>query len=185
MSARYHILVSLSALVCVPLLACGGNGGDTVDTDVFANNVCSAVTEWLGAVTAPFAQFQTLDPATADPAGLKADLVASLDNAVEATENLLDTLRDAGQPDVDGADETVQALRDGVEATQKTFEDARDAVEDLPEESASLAAGLQTVAADLQAGLDELGQSVEEAQGSEELSAAFEEATECNDLAEG
>ena len=177
--------LAVAAVLALALAAagCGGDDedaggsaeGDRAPTE-WAETVCSSVATWTSTVRAL-------------PETLRGSLSAeALDDAVsdvrEATDELIDSLRDAGRPDTDSGDEARDELNRLADDLRVQLDVITNAVEGADTPTETLGA-----VADATAALSGMGNSLtttlgdlEEIDASGELEDAFRDAEACDDL---
>ncbi len=174
--------VALLPLLAAALLAagCGGGDDDTPSANDWANEVCSAMTTWIGSTSSAIESL--------GDGGLSEDgLQDAVDDVRAASETLVDDLQQAGRPDTEAGQEA-EALLDGladdvdenVQELEQTVDDVTGANDVL--NAISLITGtLSTMADQVGEAFEQLGQL--DAAG--ELQNAFEESDDCSDLLNG
>jgi hypothetical protein len=165
-----------SALVAVVLLAgCGGDSGSSTSED-YANSVCSDLSTWVTEVNGAIQSLTDAGLATD-----KEDVQSSVDQARDATNDLLSSLEDLGAPETDAGQQARSEL-DSLAATLRkqieTVEQALDADRGPVALAATVTAALSTAASAIESsyndlkGLDPGG----------ELEDAFKNAEDCKSL---
>jgi hypothetical protein len=159
----------------------------TVDTTEWAGSVCTSLSEWRGAITG------LADVGEGELT--RESLEQKLDEAGDATGDLVDDLQRLGPPDLEASDEAEQALDDAADGLEESFDSLRsDAQAALDADSASeFLQELAALAPQFQALLEQVQDTVSSLQSasfaddaSAELEQAFADAESCQQLrAEG
>jgi hypothetical protein len=166
----------ISALVAVVLLAgCGGDDGSSASED-YANSVCGELSTWVTDVDGAITSLTDAGLATD-----RDDVQSSVDQATEATDDLLSRLKELGPPETDAGQQAKSEL-DGLGAALRsqvdTIEQALDADTGAVALAATVTAALSTAASAVEStyndlrGIDPGG----------ELEDAFKDADECKSL---
>lgn len=168
----------LSVLAAVVLLAgCGGDSGSSASED-YANSVCSDLSTWVTDVNGAITSLTDAGLATD-----RDDVQSSVDQATDATNDLLSSLEALGPPETDAGQQAKSEL-DSLAATLRqqieTIEQALDADTGAVALAATVTAALSTAASAVESsyndlrGLDPGG----------ELEDAFQNADDCESLRE-
>jgi hypothetical protein len=168
----------ISVLAAVLLLAgCGGDSGSSASED-YANSVCGDLSTWVTDVDGAISSLTDAGLATD-----KEDVQSAVDQATDATNELLSSLEELGLPETDAAQQAKSEL-DSLGATLRqqveTIEQALDAESGPVALAATVTAALSTAASAVEStyndlrGLDPGG----------ELDDAFENADDCESLRE-
>jgi hypothetical protein len=166
----------ISALVVfVVLSGCGGDSGSSASED-YANSVCGELSTWVTDVNGAITSLTDAGLATD-----REDVQSSVDQATDATDDLLSSLEELGPPETDAGqqakselDSLGAALRSQIDA----IEQALDADTGAVELAATVTAALSTAASAVESayndlrGLDPGG----------ELEDAFQNADDCKSL---
>jgi uncharacterized protein involved in exopolysaccharide biosynthesis len=171
--------VGLLALVLASALVAAGCGGDDESgAESWANDVCTNLSEWITevdeAVRSVTDEGLSIDEAT---------LRDVLEQTEEATDELVDDLRELGAPETDSgqqAREEVAALGTDLQEQFATVEEALDGNQQPLELVSTVAEAVSASVNRLQASLQEL-QSLDPGG---ELEEAFRDSDDCNDLRE-
>jgi hypothetical protein len=159
----------------------------SVDTTEWADSVCTSLSEWRGAITglADVGEGELTREALGE----------RLDEAGDATEDLVDDLRRLGSPDLEAGDEVEQALDDAAEGLQESFDSLRsdaqaaldaDTASEFLQELAALAPQFQALLEQVQDTVVSLQSASLFGEASVELEQAFADADSCQELrAEG
>jgi methyl-accepting chemotaxis protein len=170
--------LQLSVLVIVVLLAgCGGDSGSSASED-YANSVCGDLSAWVTEVNGAITSLTDAGLATD-----RDDVQSSVDQATEATDDLLGSLEELGPPETDDGQQAKSEL-DSLGATLRqqieTVEQALDADTGAAALATTVTAALSTAASAVEStyndlkGLDPGG----------ELEDAFKNADDCKSLQE-
>ena len=180
MSSTSRVL--LLAVLAGALLAagCGGSDDDTPSATAWADEVCSAMTTWIGSVSSATESL--------GEGGLSEDgLEDAVDDVRDASQTLADDLQEAGRPETDAGQEA-EALLDGLaDDVEENLQELESAVDDVSGANDVLSAisvitgTLSTMADQVGAAFEQLGQL----DGAAELENAFEESDECSALLSG
>lgn len=177
MSSKLRI--PLLAVVTGALLAagCGGNGDDTSSATAWADEVCSAMSTWIGSVSSATESL--------GEGGLSQDgLENAADDVQDATQTLTDELEEAGRPDTDSgqqAETAIEELADDIDENVRELQSAVEGIsgaEGVLDAISVITGTLSTMANRVGETFEELGQL--DAAG--ELQDAFEESDDCSDL---
>jgi uncharacterized protein Yka (UPF0111/DUF47 family) len=160
----------------------GDNGGDAVDVQAYANEVCDAVQSLQSTLQDEQTALQTgLDP-NATPEEAKAALGGFLAAAVTAAESFADDVAAASVPDTDGGEEAAGAVAAAADQVVDRLREAEDAVAALDtSDEAAFTAATQEIGADLE---ESFGGDPFDDIDSDDLQAALDQ-TECADGTEG
>jgi hypothetical protein len=159
----------------------------SVDTTEWAGSVCTSLSEWRSAITGL---------ADVGEGQLTAEsLEGRLDEAGDATEELVADLKQLGPPDLEARDEVEQALDDAADGLEESFDslraDAQEALDagspvDFLQELAALAPQFQALLEQVQDTVASLQSASLFGESSAELEQAFADADSCQQLrAEG
>jgi hypothetical protein len=169
-------LAAAAALVALFAGACGG--GDGVDPDDYASDICTAVGDWVTAIQDGAGEITT----TEDPASGVEAIQSFLDDAVSETEDLISEVEDAGAPDVTGGEEFADQLVSAFEEAKTVLEETRDSAADLPtDDPAAFSEAATELGGSVQEALGAVGSELSEPEA-EELSTAFEENEACTSI---
>ena len=156
---------------------------DPETTAQWADSVCSSLSDWRSSI-ASLAEPGD-EPLTADT------LRDRLEQADDATSDLVDELRDLGPPDLDAGDDVRQALDAAVAGLAADYADAQSAAEDAAEaeDQTELLGALAELADDFAALVDQVTDIVATLQSaslfgdaSAELEQAFADSESCQSL---
>jgi len=173
---RYY-LAAAAALMALSAGACGG-GGDGVDPDDYASDICTAVGDWVSAIQDGASEITT----TEDPSSGVEAIQSFLDDAVSETDTLISEVEDAGAPDVEGGEEFADQLVSAFGEAKTVLEDTRDQAADLPtDDPAAFSEAATELGGSVQEALGTVGSELSEPEA-EELSAAFEENEACTSI---
>jgi hypothetical protein len=159
----------------------------SVDTTEWAGSVCTSLSEWRGAITG------LADVGEGELT--RESLEQKLDEAGDATEDLVDDLKRLGPPDVDAREEAEEALDDAADGLEEGFDSLRsdaqaaldaDTTAELVQELAALAPQFQALLQQVQDTVASLQSASLFGESSAELEQAFADADSCQQLrAEG
>ena len=126
------------AMFALFIAACGDDddgGGDTVSVNDYASDICTAFTDWTTAIQERQTDLQSgLQPGASPEEGREA-LEGFLDDAVTASDQLVDDVEGAGTPDTDNGDEAAEALQTAAADARDRLAEAQENVGDLPTDS--------------------------------------------------
>jgi hypothetical protein len=162
--------------------ACGDDddgGSDKVAVGDYASDICAALTDWTTAIQQRQQDLQKgLDPGSSPEDGKNA-LAGFLDDAVEASDGLVQDVEDAGVPDAENGQEAADALKEAAENAKSRLEESRDKVDDLPTDSPqAFASAARNFGTDVQTALQGIGEGVQDVD-SDELDKAFDKESAC------
>lgn len=179
------IVVGLVA-IAIAALAMRLSADDDSSTTAWADSVCASLGDWRASIVALTDVSGGLD---------KESLEQKLDDAENATAQLVTELRDLGAPELDGRDELERRLESTVASLEGQYEtlkaDAEQALESA-ESPAGLLQALASLAPQFQALLTSASGAVDELRGANlgaearsELEQAFADAESCQELRGG
>jgi type IV secretory pathway VirB10-like protein len=156
---------------------------DESSTTAWADSVCTALSDWRASIVS----------LTDVSSGLDGDsLRQKLDDAEDATVQLVSDLRDLGPPDVEAGDEVEQQLETVVGDLESQYQalksDAEQAVSSadspaaLLQALAALAPQFQALLTSASSAVDDLGSANAGADAQADLKQAFAEAESCQEL---
>ena len=112
------VLVIVGAVIAARL---ADDDFTSMDTTEWADSVCTSLDEWRGSITGL---------ADVDQGQLtRESLEEKLDEAGDATDELVDDLKRLGPPDLEARDETEQALDDAADGLEESFDSLRTAAQ--------------------------------------------------------
>ena len=178
------VLVIVGAVIAARL---ADDDFTSMDTTEWADSVCTSLDEWHGAITGL---------ADVDQGELtRESLEQKLDEAGDATDELVDDLKRLGPPDLEARDEAEQALDDAADGLEESFDSLRTAAQgaldaDSPteflQELAALAPQFQALLQQIQDTVESMQSASLFGDSSAELEQAFADADSCQQLrAEG
>jgi hypothetical protein len=164
------LLAVVLALATTPMLA--GCGGDEESaSEQWAGDVCSELSTWVTEVEEAVRSF-TENGLSLD----KASVQAATEDVTEATDELVDELRDLGAPETEAGDQARGALDElGTQLTQQ-LHDLEQAVEAGSLSLVDITSSLAAASTAVRSALD----SIQSLDGGEELRAGFEDAAACD-----
>lgn len=159
---------------------------DEPSTTAWADSVCTALSDWRTSIVA----------LTDISSGLDGDsLRQKLDDAEDATAQLVTNLRDLGPPDLEAGDEVEQRLDTVVESLERQYETLKadaeqalgsaDSPAGLLQALAALAPQFQALLTSASGAVDDLRSANVAADAKTELEQAFAEAESCQELRSG
>lgn len=176
---RSKTAISLIAAAALFVSACGGDSDEKVEVGDFASDICTAFTDWTDAIQSRQTELQgALDP-NASPQEGKDALQGFLDDAVEASDQLVDDVDGAGTPDTENGEDAAEALQGAAEGARDKLAEARDEAEQLPTESAeAFSKSARDFGNDVRSALEGVGEGLEEID-TPELDKAIDEESAC------
>ena len=130
--------ILLIAVLALFISACGDDdddGGGTVDVGEYAAGICTAFTDWTAAIQERQTELESgLEPGATPQEGKDA-LQGFLDDAVTASDQLVEDVEAAGTPDTENGEDAAQALQDAAQGARDKLADAQEDVGDLPTDS--------------------------------------------------
>lgn len=157
--------------------ACGGD--DSVAVEDYANDLCTALTQWTDTLRDRQAELQEEAGSGAAPQDSREALQRFVDGAVDASEQLVDDVDAAGVPDIDDGEEVADAFREAVEETLSQIEEAQAGVGDIPTDTPSAyRTAVDEFLTELQSTLEGIDEHVQDIDAPE-LDMALDEASAC------
>jgi hypothetical protein len=174
--------IPLIAAAALLISACGDDddgGGDSVAVGEFASDICTAFTDWTGAIQERQTDLQEgLDPGASPQEGKDA-LSGFLDEAVEASDQLVEDVEAAGTPDTENGEDAAEALQGAAEDARDKLADAQERVEELPTDSPqAFSEAADEFGNDVRSALEGVGDGLEEID-TPELDKAIDEESAC------
>jgi hypothetical protein len=173
--------ISLVAVAALAVSACGGDDddGETVAVGNFASDICTAFIDWTRAIQQRQQDLQQDLGSQASPQEGKAALEGFLDDSVEASDDLVQDVEEAGVPDTENGEEAADALQQAAEDARSKLEDARADAEDLPTGSRQeFGDAADKFGDEVQSALEGVGNGLEQLD-TPELDEAIEEESAC------
>jgi hypothetical protein len=131
--------IPLIAVLALFVSACGDDdddgGGDSVAVGDYASDICTAFTDWTQAIQNRQTDLEEGLQPGASPQEGKDALQGFLDDAVEASDQLVEDVEGAGVPDTENGEEAADALQAAAEGARAQLEEAQADVGDLPTDS--------------------------------------------------
>ena len=130
--------VLLIAVLALFISACGDDdddGGGSADVGDYAADICTAFTDWTTAIQERQTDLQEGLQPGASPAEGKEALQGFLDDAVSASDQLVEDVEAAGTPDTENGDDAANALQDAAQGARDQLADAQENVAELPTDS--------------------------------------------------
>jgi hypothetical protein len=174
---------SFALAVCLASLAlvaagCGGGGGDAASAEAWADEFCTAVTDWTD-------ELEQLGEELGDVSSLTADSVReAAEDANTATDDFVQRLRDLGAPDTESGDEVEAELNELGDELEAQREEIQQAVEDAEGlgGAAEAVGKIGTALAAMGTAIQEALQAVEQADVDGELETALENSDACDEI---
>jgi hypothetical protein len=170
--ARWQI----SALVVVVLFTgCGGDSGSSASED-YANSVCGDLSAWVTDVNGAITSLTDAGLATD-----REDVQSSVDQATDATDDLLNSLEELGAPETDAG----QQAKSELDTLGATLRQQIETVEQALDADTGAVALAATVTAALSSATNAVESAYNELRGLDpggELEDAFQNADDCKSL---
>lgn len=136
---RSKTFLLLALLAAMFIAACGDDdddgGGGSADVGEYASDICTAFTDWTQAIQNRQTELQEgLQPGASPEEGKEA-LQGFLDDAVAASDQLVDDVDAAGSPDTENGEDAADALQGAAEGARDRLAEAQENVADLPTDS--------------------------------------------------
>lgn len=131
-------LLLFAVLAALFIAACGDDdddGGGSADVGDYASDICTAFTDWTQAIQDRQTELQEGLQPGASPEEGKDALQGFLDDAVSASDQLVEDVEAAGTPDTDNGEEAADALQAAAEGARDQLAEAQENVADLPTDS--------------------------------------------------
>jgi hypothetical protein len=168
----------LLASAVVLFAACGGEN-DSVSVDEYASDLCTALIAWTETVRTSQTELQESAQPGQSPEDDRQALQDFVDEAVDASDRLVEDLEAAGMPDTENGEEAANAFRTAAADTRSELEDAQDEVAELPTDSAqAYRSAVDEFVAELSATLDGIDDQLQDVDAPE-LEQALDEASAC------
>lgn len=177
--------ITLIAAMALFVSACGGDddngdgGGETVAVGDYASDICTAFTEWTGAIQERQTDLQSgLEPGASPQEGKDA-LQGFLDDAVEASDQLVEDVDAAGVPDTENGEEAAEALQQAAQDARDQLAQAQEDVADLPTDSPqAFSEAASEFGNQVRSALENVGEGIDEVD-TPELDQAIDEEEAC------
>lgn len=134
--SKTFLLFAVLALALF-ISACGDDddGGGSADVGDYASDICTAFTDWTQAIQDRQTELQEGLQPGASPQEGKDALQGFLDDAVSASDQLVEDVDAAGTPDTENGDDAAEALQSAAEGARDQLAEAQENVADLPTDS--------------------------------------------------
>ena len=180
--SRTITLIAASALL---VTACGddddggGGGGESVSAGDYASDICAAFLGWRDSIQERQQDLQEgLSPGISPQEGREA-LGGFLGDAVNASDELVTNVEEAGTPDTENGDKAATALQDAAQEARDELEEARADVADLPtNDRKAFSAAADQLGEGVKNALSQVGGGLEDIE-SPDLDKAFDEESAC------
>jgi hypothetical protein len=175
--------IPLIAVLALLVSACGDDdddgGGGSVAVGDYASDICTAFTDWTQAIQDRQTDLQEgLEPGASPQEGKDA-LQGFLDDAVEASDQLVEDVEAAGTPDTENGDEAADALQAAAEGARAQLVEAQENVADLPTDSPqAFSEAADQFGNDVRSALEGVGDGLEDID-TPELDKAIDEEEAC------
>jgi type I site-specific restriction endonuclease len=159
---------------------CGGSEGDQQSaTEAWADDVCSTVSDWKGAV-------EDAQTTLSDPANLSADDVrGALESVSTATTAFVNDLQDIGPPDTDAGEQAAaqlstlsDQLQEQADVVTRTLNQPSANLQELLAQVSTVTNALSTMVTDSVTAVE----SIRQLDGADELESAFQDSRTCQNL---
>ena len=148
----------LTCLACLVVLAAGCGGEDESSSEAWADDFCSAASDWRSSLEGIVGEFQS-------PSDLSAESIqGAVDDGLAATESFVDDVQALGAPETEAGTEVagiVGSMASSVQATaddlRTTFEDAG-SLGDVVTAAGEAASQIGQLEQELESSLDQLEQ---------------------------
>jgi type I site-specific restriction endonuclease len=159
---------------------CGGSESDQQSaTEAWADDVCSTVSDWKGAV-------EDAQTTLSDPANLSAnDIQAALESVSTATTAFVDDLQDIGPPDTEAGEQAgaqlstlSDQLQEQADVVTRTLNQTSANLQELLAQVSTATKALSTMVTDSVTAVE----NIRQLDGAEELESAFQDSQTCQDL---
>lgn len=142
----------LSLAVLAPGCFFGGDDVEKVEADDWVDDFCEATADLDDAEMEAYLEYDDAYIAADEGDGESVEDAFNefLDTYEDALNDYLEEIEKMGQPDVDGGDEIVKAVKQFVEDELEVIEKAREDLEDLDEEGEDLIFAVDDVFADME-----------------------------------
>ena len=172
----------LAVVAALALVAAGCGGDDEAASDdsavEWADAFCSAVVTWTN-------DLQAIGDMFDDPSSLSIDSLRDAgDDVTAATDRFVEDVRALGRPETEAGEEvesSVEALADTVDAERAKIEEALEGSDGVTEALGAASTISASIAA-MATAFQETFAEIDQADGSNELESAFEEADSCDEL---
>lgn len=176
--------ITLIAALALFVSACGGDddngdGGDTVAVGDYASDICTAFTDWTESIQERQGDLQSgLEPGASPEEGRDA-LQGFLDDAVTASDELVDDVDEAGVPDTENGEQAADALQGAAEDARDQLAEAQEGVGDLPtDDPQEFGQAASEFGNEVRAALENVGEGLDEID-TPELDEAIDEEEAC------
>lgn len=171
-------------VVVLGLVAAGCGGSETSESERYAEDVCTSVDDWQG-------ELRGIATALRDDLGegdlSRESVQDAIDQAAEATEELVGDLETAGPPQTEAGSQAGAELRDLADRLERRVDRAETLASEPAPTLSELVQQLGLIAAEVEAGLTDVAATYErlrELDPAGELGDAFRETNECEELDE-
>jgi hypothetical protein len=180
---------ALAAAAAFAAAGCGGGDGGAsggADPEQYAADVCGAIANWQKELQSGATSMQSKLGAASSPADVKTQLVAFMETATNATDDMVAKVKEAGPPDVEDGEALQADLEQGLAAAQTAFAAARDDAKNLPTDNpAAFQAEAQKLGSTLSEEGTKIGQTfngLSTKYDSQDLNQAFDKEPACKSL---
>ena len=145
----------------------------------YANDLCTALKGWSSDLRDRQTELQQGATPAASPESDRDALEQFVDGAAAATDDLVQEIEDAGEPDIDGGGEVADAFRSAVTDTREELEQAKDDIPDIPTDNPQdYRAAVDSFVTDLRSTLEGFGEHFQDLDAPE-LDMALDKASAC------
>lgn len=175
---RRIVLVVFAALALV-VAGCGGSDSGEASTEAWANDVCSAISDWTAALTATTS-------ALANPSDLSvSSFKETVNGLADATETFVDDVRGLGRPETDAGQQAQEELTQLSDQLRTEADELRTELESGANSLTALLGKVSALTGTLSAMSNAVGTTFDDISnldGADELESAFESAENCESL---
>lgn len=177
MVSSYMRPIILLASAAILASACGGD--ESVSVDDYANDLCTALISWTETVRTSQTELQESSQPGRSPGDDRDALQRFVDQAVAASDELVEDVEAAGAPGTENGEEAAEAFRAAAADTRSELEDAQDEVADLPTDSPqAYRTAVDDLVTELSGTLDGIDDQLQDVDAPE-LERALDEASAC------
>jgi hypothetical protein len=175
-----RLLVACVAALAFVAAGCGGGGGGGGDesAEAWADEFCTAVTDWTD-------ELEQLGEELGDVSSITTDSIRqAAEDANSSTDDFVERLRDLGAPDTESGDEVETELNELADELEVQRDDIQQAVEDAEGlgGAAEAIGNIGSALAAMGTAIQEALQAVEDADVGGELETAIENSEACDEI---
>lgn len=180
-AGRRHLAhLGLIAVLALAAAGCGGSDGDQQSAaEAWADDVCSTVSDWTGAV-------QDAQTTLSDPGNLSAnDVRGALENVSTATTAFINDLKDIGPPDTEAGEAAgaqlstlSDQLQQQADVVTRALNQSSANLQELLAQVSTVTNALSTMVNNAVTAVD----NIRQLDGADELESAFQDSQTCQEL---